>query len=85
MRAVFEHHARGAAALHGDLLDRPMLVNFGAGGLRGDAQRLRELAVVDLMVLRRKQRAGDLAGKMRLACARVAAAESHSSGRPSWR
>ena len=38
-----------------------------ASRLGGDAQRLRELAVVDLVVLRRKHRAGDLAGKTRLA------------------
>ena len=47
-----------------------MLVQRDAGRLHGDAQRLHELAVVDLMILRREQRAGDLAGQMRLAGAR---------------
>ena len=62
-----QQHALGPAALHDDFLDRPMLANCRAGRLGGDAQRLRQLAVVDLMVLRGKQRAGDFAGKMRLA------------------
>ncbi len=44
-----------------------MLANCRAGRLGGDAQRLHQLAVVDLVVLRGKQRAGDFAGKMRLA------------------
>ena len=44
-----------------------MLVNRYAGRLGGNAQRLHKLAVVDLMIFRRKQRASDLAGKMRLA------------------
>ncbi len=62
-----------------------VLVNFCAGGLGGDAQRRAELAVVDLMILRAEHRAGDLAGQMRLAARASAAAESHSSGRPSLR
>ncbi len=41
----------------------------------GDAQRLRELAVVDLMILRAEHAAGDLAGKVRLARARVGSRE----------
>jgi hypothetical protein len=45
-------------------------MNCHSGRLGGDAQRLRELAVVDLMILRRKQRAGDFSGKMRLSLAR---------------
>ena len=65
--AVLEQHALRPAALHENLLDRPMLADCRAGRLGGDAQRLRQLAVVDLVVLRRKQRAGDFAGKMRLA------------------
>ena len=56
-----------AAALHDDLLAPADARGCHAGGLGGDAQRLRELAVVDLVILRRKQRAGDLAGKTRLA------------------
>ena len=47
-----------------------MLVDVHPGTLRGNAQSLRQLAVVDLMILRREQRAGDLAGKPRLARAR---------------
>ena len=46
-----------------------MLVDRHAGGFGGNAQRLRQFAVVDLMVFRRKQRAGDFPGKPRLACA----------------
>ena len=44
-----------------------MLVQPDAGRLDGNAQRLHKLSVVDLMIFRRKQRSGDLAGKMRLA------------------
>ena len=47
-----------------------MLVDLCARRLGGDAQCLRELAVIDLMILRGEQRAGDLAGKARLAGAR---------------
>ena len=61
-----------------------MLVDLRAGGFRGNAQRLHELAVIDLMIFGREQRAGDLAGKMRLARA-GRGGDSHSSGRPSWR
>ena len=50
-----------------DLLDRPVLVERAAGGHDSDAQRLHQLAVVDLMVLRGEHRAGDVAGEMRLA------------------
>ena len=44
-----------------------MLDDVRAGGLRGNAQRLRELAVIDLVIFRREQRARDLPGKTRLA------------------
>ena len=52
-----------------------------AGALGRDAQRRRELAVVDLVVFRAAHRAGELparCGSRR----RVSAAEIHSSGRP---
>jgi hypothetical protein len=42
-----------------------MFVNSHAGGLGGDAQGLDEFAIVDLMVLRAKHRAGDFSRKMR--------------------
>ena len=48
-----------------------MLVNCHAGRFGGDAQRLHELAVIDLMILRREQRAGDFSRQMRLPLARV--------------
>ena len=51
-RAVLEHDAGGAAGLHRDFRHRAVLVDSGAGGLRGNAQRVGELAVVDLMILR---------------------------------
>src|SRR5260370_27783326 len=44
-----------------------MLVDAGAGRPRGCRQGERELAVVDLMILRGKHRAGQLAGKVGLA------------------
>ena len=53
-----------------------MLVDGDARGLRRRAQRLRQLAVVDLMVLRREQGAGDLAGEVRLARPRLRGRES---------
>ena len=65
-RTVLERDALRAAALHEDLLHRPLLVDGDAGGLGRHTQRLHQLAVVDLMVLRREQGAGDLAGEMRL-------------------
>ena len=70
-RAVFKYDAGGPAALHGNLLDRPMLVNCHAGRFGGDAQRLHELAVIDLMVLRREQGASDFSRQMRLPLSRV--------------
>ena len=48
-----------------------MLVNCHAGRFGGDAQRLHELAVIDLMILRREQRAGDFSRQMRLSLPRV--------------
>ena len=68
--AVLEHDARGAAALGKNFPHRTMLVDDNAGRLGGDAQRLRELAVVDLVILRREQCAGDFSRKMRFARAR---------------
>ena len=70
-RAVFEHDAGRLAALHGNFLDRPMLVNCHAGSFGGDTQRLHQLAVIDLMILRREQRAGDFSRQMRLSFPRV--------------
>ena len=48
-----------------------MLVDDRAGGFGGDAQRRRQLAIVDLMVFRRPHGAGELAGEVRLAPARL--------------
>src|SRR5262249_34216312 len=45
----------------------PMLTNLYARPLGRDAHSLRELAVVDLVILGRKQRAGDFPGKPWLA------------------
>ena len=70
MRSVCEHHAIGAAALHGNFRNRTLLVNFCAGDFGGDAQRLHKLAIVDLMILRAEHRPSDLSGKMRLFYAR---------------
>ena len=66
-RPIVEHDAPRPPALDQNLFHRPMLVKRDAGRLHGNAQRLHELAVVDLMIFRRKQRAGDLAGQMGLA------------------
>ena len=48
-----------------------MLVDDGARGFRGDAQGGRELAIVDLVVLRAEHRASELAGEVRLAPSRL--------------
>jgi hypothetical protein len=53
--------------LHDKLLDRLMLANVDTGLFGGDAQSVCELAVIDLMIFRRKQRAGDFACKPWLA------------------
>ena len=45
-------------------------MNCRTGGLGGNAQRRDKFAVVDLVVLRAEERAGDLSGKVRLARAR---------------
>ena len=69
--AVFERDAFDAAALRDDVFDRPVFHDLYARGLGGDTQRRGELAVIHLVVLRRKNRAGDLAGKTRLAPSRI--------------
>src|SRR5215469_739022 len=46
-------------------------MNAGARPARGNEQRRRKLAVVDLMILGCKDRARELAGKVRLALARL--------------
>ena len=63
--------ARRLGAVHGNFLDRPMLVNCHPGRFGGNAQRLHELAVIDLMIFRREQRPGDLSRQMRLPLPRV--------------
>ena len=46
-------------------------MNFYAGRFGGDAQRLHQLSIIDLMILRREQRARDFSGEMRLSFPRV--------------
>src|ERR1700691_104267 len=70
-RAVFEQDAFDATALGDDIFHRLFFDDFGPRRLGGNAQRGSELAVIDLVVLRRKNRAGDFPGKAGFAPARV--------------
>ena len=69
-RAVFKDEPGGAPVLDADFLDRTLLDDRRAGCRSGDAQRLAQFAVVDLVILRAEHGAGDLAGQMRLLAAR---------------
>ncbi len=71
LASIGKHDAIDTAAMARNGGDRLMLVDAGAGRLRGDPQRERKLAIVDLMILRGEHRARELAGKVRLAPSRL--------------
>ncbi len=72
MVGAVHHHA---AWIILDLLHAGVLVEGGPGGAGGDLQRLGHLAVVHLMVLGAQHRAGQLAGEIGLALARLGGAQ----------
>jgi hypothetical protein len=70
LATVRKHDAVDTSIMGRNPIDRSMLIHLRTGRLRGDSQSCSELAVVDLMVLGRQHRTGELAGKMRLAAPR---------------